>query len=468
MSVRKVDMSLPVAGHALAEKIAAVLTPLQLDNIPEKAITVAINDLLDMAGLCIAARRSDYITALINTDDQQGNCTALGHAAGFSASGAALINGTATHGEDFDDTLEGAPIRVGAMVLPAVLAAAERHHRSGEDALRGIVAGLEMVCRFNHVVPGAIHKAGFHPVGVIGVLGATAGVGVTLGLNQQQLTDAFGIAGSFASGLGEFLSEGAWTKRLHPGWAAQSGYKAALLGQAGYNGPRTIFEGPRNLFRVFSRDAPANYHPLIDGLGEQWMMERIAFKPYACGTMIHPFIDCMLQMRQQGIHAEDIISVECDTGEGLVDRLWEPLASKQRPTSGYAAKFSMPFAMAISFFEGDAGLEQFTDDKIDLPQVLALAAKIRYRIDPHNEYPRNYSGHARVTFTDGRVHEWRQPHFRGGVKEPLTRDALIEKFRRNIAYGGLPSGYGEDLLQYCLNIARVEDVASLARFRTPT
>lgn len=465
MSVRNVDVALPASGESLAERIADALTHLQLDQLSERTRAAAVNDLLDMAGLCIAARRSDYIAALINTEDQQGDCTALGHSAGFSAASAALINGTATHGEDFDDTLEGAPIRVGAMVLPAVLAAAERHHRSGEDALRGMIAGLEMVCRFNHVVPGAIHKAGFHPVGVIGVLGATAGVGVTLGLNTRQLTDAFGIAGSFASGLGEFLSEGAWTKRLHPGWAAQSGYKAALLGKAGYNGPRTIFEGPRNLFRVFGRDASANYQPLLEGLGERWMMESIAFKPYACGTMIHPFIDCILQMRREGIDARQIVDIECETGEGLVDRLWEPLAAKQRPATGYAAKFSMPFAMAISFFEGDAGLEQFTDDKVHLSEVLELAAKIRYRIDPHNEYPRNYSGHTRVTFRDGSVREWRQPHFRGGVKEPLTRDELIKKFRGNIAYGGLSVDYGEALLQFCLTIVDAADLSGLARFR---
>ena len=465
MSVRNVDVALPASGESLAERIAEVLTHLHLDKLSSDTRAVAINDLLDMTGLCIAARRSDYIAALINTEDQQGDCTALGHSSRFSAASAALINGTATHGEDFDDTLEGAPIRVGAMVLPAVLAAAERHRRSGADALCGMIAGLEMVCRFNHVVPGAIHKAGFHPVGVIGVLGATAGVGVTLGLNTRQLTDAFGIAGSFASGLGEFLSEGAWTKRLHPGWAAQSGYKAALLGKAGYNGPRTIFEGPRNLFRVFGRDASPNYQPLLDGLGERWMMERIAFKPYACGTMIHPFIDCILQMRREGIDARQIVDIECETGEGLVDRLWEPLAAKQRPASGYAAKFSMPFAMAIAFFEGDAGLQQFTDDKVHVVQVLELAAKIRYRIDPHNEYPRNYSGHARVTFRDGSVREWRQPHFRGGMKEPLTREELIRKFRGNIAYGGLSAEYGEKLLQFCLTIADAPDLSALASFR---
>ncbi|MCK0207793.1 MmgE/PrpD family protein [Starkeya koreensis] len=452
-------------GTALAESISAVLTRLSLDDMGAKAQEMAINDLIDMTGLCVAARNTDYIASLIEGWDGEGACTAIGHSRPLDAAGAALINGTATHGEDFDDTLEGAPIRVGAMVLPAVLAATERFHRSGEDALRGMIAGMEMVCRFNHVVPGAIHKAGFHPVGIIGALGATAGAGVALGLDARQLTLAFGISGSFASGIGEFLTEGAWTKRIHPGWAAQSGYRAALLGRSGYFGPRTVFEGARNIFKVFGRDAKPNYEPLLKGLGEEWLMEKIAFKPYACGTMIHPFIDCMIRFREEGIAPERIVSIECETGEGLVDRLWEPLAVKHRPPSGYAAKFSMPFCMAVGYFDGDAGLEQFTDAKAKDERILALAGKIRYVIDPNNEYPRNYSGHIKVTLDDGRVVEYRQPHFRGGAREPLTRDELVAKARGNVAYGGLSPQFADDLLRFCLDLRECPDMGMLGRFR---
>lgn len=448
-----------------AVRIAERLAGLRLEAIGERARRVAIDDLVDMAGLCVAARRSDYIAAIVAAAEDDGPCTAIGHARSFDAATAALINGTATHGEDFDDTLEGAPIRVGAMVLPAVLAAAERHRLSGAATLTGIVAGLEMVCRFNRVVPGAIHKAGFHPVGIIGTLGATAGVGVALGLTARQLTDAFGIAGSFASGIGEFLTEGAWTKRLHPGWAAQSGYRAALLGRAGYFGPSTVFEGPRNVFRVFSRDAEADYRPLLDGLGEDWTMEHIAFKPYACGTMIHPFIDCMLRLAASGVAADDIVAIRSETGAGLVDRLWEPLAAKRLPPSGYAAKFSMPFCMAVAFFDGDAGLAQFTDARARDPEVLRLAAKIGYVIDPDNEYPRNYSGHVRVELRDGSVVEFRQPHFRGGRHEPLTRDELLAKFRSNVAYGGASEAFAAALLDVCSNIAGAPDLSGLAATR---
>jgi 2-methylcitrate dehydratase PrpD len=450
---------------SIAEQMAAGLVPVRLDDIPAKAREIALNDLLDLAGNCLSARETDYIRALLDSCEDDGGCTVIGQRRGLRAGDAALINGTAAHGEDFDDTLEGAPIRVGAMVIPAVLAAAERFERSGADALRGITVGLETICRMNHVAPGAIHKAGFHPVGVIGAIGATAGAAIALGLDQRQFVDAMGIAGSLSSGILEYLTDGAWTKRLHPGWAAQSGLRAALLARAGYNGPRTVFEGPHGFFRAFAPTATPRFDLVTDGLGDGWLMERIVFKPYACGTMIHPYIDCMIRLAQQGVAADDIVDIECEAGAGLVDRLWEPLASKHRPPSGYAAKFSMPYCMAVGFLEQAAGLEQFTDAKAADPHILSLARKIHYVVDPDNEYPVNYTGHIKVTLADGTVRELRQPHMRGGVREPLTRDELIDKYRGNAAYGGWRSGDADRLLDFCLGLPDRRDLGELRSFR---
>ena len=452
--------------ETVTERMAETLSKLSLSDIPEKAREVGINDLIDMAGLCIAARQTDYIAKIIDGLEADGRCTAIGHPRALDAAGAAIVNGVATHGEDFDDTLEGAPIRVGAMVIPAVLAACERFGRSGSDALLGIVCGLEAICRFNHIAPGAIHRAGFHPVGVIGALGGTVGASVALGLNARQMTMALGIAGSLASGILEYLTDGAWTKRLHPGWAAQSGLRAALWGRQDYFAPRTVFEGGHNFFKAFapSYEAPRlNY--VNDGLGEDWLMEKIAFKPYACGTMIHPYIDCMIRLARDGADADEIESIVCETGEGLVDRLWEPLADKHDPPSGYAAKFSMPYCMAVGFYDGDAGLDQFTDARAEDADVLALCRKISYVIDPENEYPDNYTGHIRVTFKDGSVRELRQPHMRGGRKEPLSREELVQKFRANILYGGWPAELGEELLDFCVTLEAAPDLSGLAAFR---
>jgi 2-methylcitrate dehydratase PrpD len=455
---------LPPPGGAVAEAYSEWLSGLRLAALPERLRQVASLDLVDAAGLCVAARNEIYMTQVMSGWDSEGACTALGHARRLDAAGAAVANGIAIHGEDFDDTLEGAPIRVGAMTIPAALAAAERFGLSGERAFLGVVAGLETVCRLNHIAPGAIHKAGFHPVGVIGALGAAAAAGVTLGLDARQQTAAFGLAGSMASGILEYLSEGAWTKRLHPGWAAQSGLRAAILARTGFFAPRTVLDGPHGFFHAFAPTAAPDFAHLARDLGSDWYAERIAFKPYACGTMIHPYVDCMIRLAATGLQAEEIRAVICPTGEGLVHRLWEPLAAKHRPPSGYAAKFSMPFCMAVAFFDGDAGLAQFTDARAADPRVLGLAEKITYVIDPGNEYPRNYSGHIRVETADGRRIALDQPHLRGGVREPLTGTEIRAKALANCCHGGWSEDRAAALIAWAADLARQPDLSGLSAF----
>lgn len=449
---------------ALAERYSDWLAGLTLAALPAEMRRVATLDLIDAAGLCVAARAEPYMAQVTQGWDADGPCTAIGHDRRLDAGGAALANGVAIHGEDFDDTLEGAPIRVGAMTIPAALAAAERFGLSGERAYLGVVAGLETVCRLNHVAPGAIHKAGFHPVGVIGALGAAAAAGVTLGLDARQQAMAFGIAGSMASGILEYLSEGAWTKRLHPGWAAQSGLRAAVLARTGFFAPRTVLDGPHGFFHAFAPTATPDFRHLEEGLGQDWYAERIAFKPYACGTMIHPYIDCMIRLAATGLAAEDIRAITCPTGEGLVHRLWEPLGDKHDPPSGYAAKFSMPFCMAVGFFDGDAGLAQFTDAKARDPAILTLARKISYVIDPVNEYPRNYSGHIRVETVTGERIALDQPHMRGGMREPLTEADIHAKARANCLHGGWSADRADALIDWIGGLAHHPDMTGLARF----
>ena len=422
--------------HSVAARLAAAIAPLDAKTLPP-AVRAKCEDLLvDVAGLCVTARNEDYIASALAGLDDDGPCTAIGHARTLSSAGAAFVNGTAAHGEDFDDTFEGGPVHAGAVVVPAVLAACERHRPDGAAALIGIAVGSEVMCRLSTVVPKAVHKAGFHPTAIFGVMGAAAGVGAALGLTPKQIVDALGIAGSFASGIIEYLAEGAWTKRLHPGWAAQSGLRAALLARGGFFGPRTVFEGVHGLFHGFAHTTDGDYDALIGDFGARWVIETLAFKPYPCGTMAHPYIDCARRLAARGIKPGEIKELVCEVAEGTVHRLWEPLAAKQRPPNGYAAKFATPFILASGFVRGGVGLDAFTDEAVRDPAVLALAAKVRYVIDPDNPYPNGFTGHIRAFMTDGQVFEERQPHFRGGANEPLTRADIEEKFALNVHHGG--------------------------------
>jgi len=420
----------------VAETLAGWLASVDARALPPETVETARKLFLDVAGLCVAARREPYVTAGLAAVDHGGVCTALGHADAYDAFGAALVNGTAAHGEDFDDTFEGGPVHSGAVIVPAVMAACEREGLGGDRLLVGVVTGVELLCRSSLVAPMATHNAGFHPTAIFGALAAAGAVGAALRLPPSALASALGIAGSMASGIIEYLSEGTWTKRMHAGWAAQSGIRAALMARGGFVGPRTVFEGPNGIYRAFAPSRTPDFAPLVDGLGARWVMTSVAFKPYPCGTMAQPFIDCALKLRGDGVRAEDVREIVCEVAQGTVPRLWEPLTSKHRPPTPYAAKFSTPFCMAVAFTDGRVGLAQFTEDRIHDPAVLGLAGKIRYTINPADEYPRRFTGHLRAVLHDGREREYRQPCMRGGAEAPLPLQELEAKFIDNARYGG--------------------------------
>lgn len=436
-----------MSTRAIAEQLAAAVARSRARALPEALRDTCERLLIDIAGLCVAARHADYVRAAIDAWEADGACTAIGHGRALDSAGAAFVNGTAAHGEDFDDTFEGGPVHAGVVIVPALLAAAERHRISGADLLLGLAVGCEVMCRGSLVAPKRIHQAGFHPTAVLGAMGAAAGVATALRLEEGAFASAQGIAGSMAGGIIEYLAEGTWTKRMHPGWAAQAGLRAVELAREGFLGPRTVWEGTHGFLHGFANTTEGAWDRLVGDFGERWVTQTIAFKPYACGTMIHPYIDCA--RRLSGSVRGEIAAIECETAEGIVHRLWEPLGAKRRPPNAYAAKFSVPFCVAHGLLRGAVGLEAFTEANARDPALVSLASKVSYVIDPANPYPDEYTGHVRVRLADGRVLEERQPHLRGGHHEPLRRTELEEKFRANCRYGGWSDERASQWLRMC-------------------
>lgn len=434
------------AEDTLSERLAAWGAGLSPSDIPEAMREKTQAILVDVVGLCLAARQTDYVASLLEAAEP-GRHVAIGQSRRLTAADAALLNGTAAHGEDFDDTFEGGPVHSGAVVVPAVLAAAEREGLSGERILLGIAAGTELLCRLGLVAPKAIHKAGFHPTAVLGALAAAFGTGVALGADERALKEALGIAGSTASGIIEYLGDGSSTKRMHAGWAAQSGLRSAYMGRARFHGPRAVLEGEHGFFKAFAPSVAPMFGKLFDGLGARWIAETITFKPYPCGTMVQPYIDCAIRLRNEGVPLSEIAAIHCSTSDGYVHRLWEPLDLKRRPPTAYAAKFSIPFGVALGLQRGHAGLADFSDAAIGDPALLALSRLVTYEVDPADPYPARFTGHVRVTLQDGRVFEARQGHMRGGVDEPLSRADVDAKFLANARYGGIADP--ERLLAAC-------------------
>lgn len=424
----KTDKPLAHVLGAFAETAGSGLT----DKVRE---TVRLL-LLDVAGLCVAARTTDYVAAALASVASSGNATAIGHEGALGPYDAALVNGTAAHGEDYDDTFEGGPVHAGAVVVPAVLAIAEHRGLDGGAVVRGVAVGTEIMCRMSLVAPQATHKACFHPTAVFGAPAAAAAVGAAIGLDAGRIAHAIATSGSLASGIIEYLADGSWTKRLHAGAAAQSGIRAALLAEGGFVGPSTVLEGQHGFYKAFAPSKKPDFAPLVEHLGRRWVSEVIAFKPYACGTMTQPYIDCAISLASEGVKADDIVSIVCEVGEGTVHRLWEPLSSKQQPPNGYAGKFSTPYCIAVGFLDGRAGLGQFTDERVKDAAVVALARKVSFVVDPGNPYPRAFTGHIRATLRDGTVRELRQAHMRGGANDPLSNGELLSKYRDNARFGG--------------------------------
>ena len=432
----------------VSECLADWLAGLELDQVPDNARRAAADTILDTVCLSVAALETDYGQAVRAAFPDPGTATVWGLAEGRSPEAAAVINGTCGHGEDYDNTFEGCPVHTGVVIVPALLAAAERYGLGSTDVARGIIAGIEVMCRLGLVADKAVHKAGFHPTAVLGAMSAAAAVATALRLDRIGIRNALGVAGSTASGIIEYLADGSSTKRLHAGWAAQAGLRAAALGAAGFTGPKTVFEGSHGFFYAFSTPRATEFAPLVDDLGTRWEAARLAFKPFACGTMTQPYVDCAIDLARRGIRPEQVVRITCDVGEGTVHRLWEPLDIKRNPPTPYAAKFSGPYCLAAGWIWGDAGLAQFTEASVRDPRALDLAAKVHFRIDPENEYPANYTGHIRAELSDGSVAESRVPCLRGGARAPLTRGELLIKARANLVFAGRDPAAADRLAQW--------------------
>ncbi len=418
----------------IAEEFSSWSKTLSVKDIPEKTQSTLKFLLKDICGIILSARNENYVKSLVETYKGSGNLVSLGHSERFDLFSSAIIAGTAAHGEDFDDTFEGNPMHVGATMIPAMLSAAQKFNLNGDQILKGLTIGSELICRLALVAPTAMHKQSFHPTAVCGTFGVAAGLSSVLDLTEKQMVSALGIAGSFTSGIIEYLAEGSWTKRVHPGWSANSGMNAALIAKSGFYGPRTVFEGEHGFFEAFAlKEIERDYSHLTDGLGNRWENQNLAFKPFACGTMAQPFVDCAIKIRKKIKNLNNISSITAKVGEGTVHRLWEPLKEKKNPSTPYSAKFSVPYCVAVGFIRGDAGLNEFNEKSINDKQILNLASKVNYEIDPNNEYPKNYTGTLICKTSENEFTE-HQPCFRGGINEPLTKDDIDKKYNANLNY----------------------------------
>jgi len=427
-----------MTAPSVARRLARFVRALRLGDVPAPVVAQAQLLALDTLGSCLASSTMDFGRAVLATAEALGGpdeSSLVGRPVRVAAANAVLANGTLAHGLDFDDTREDAIVHTGCVAVTAALACAEAADASGARALEALIAAVEVMCRVGLVVPGRFHARHFHPTSLTSSFAAAAAAGKLGGLDEDTLVRAFGICGSQAGGIIEYLGDGSWTKRLHPGWGAHAGVIATRLAVSGFTGPERVFEGEHGFYAAFAGGHDGSrLEAEIDSLGRVWEILNLTYKPYPAGSIAHPYMDCAARLRERhAIVPETIAEIRCRTAEGPLPRLWEPLAAKHRPANGYAAKFSLPYLLASVLVRGTAGLSDFTDEAARNERVLAVAGRVFYDVDPTIDYPRQFVGDVSIRLTDGRILAERQDHPRGGPDFPLAPRDLELKFRGNAA-----------------------------------
>ncbi|MGP0074443.1 MAG: MmgE/PrpD family protein [Bryobacteraceae bacterium] len=416
-------------------ELVGFLHPLQASDLPAEVLDRARYFLVDYLACAIRGSRepsSAAVQRMIQRIGANGCSTVIHTRIRTIPTLAAMANGAASHAIEQDDTHSAGSIHLGTTMYSAALALAETiPETSSETFFTAIVAGFEAAARIAMAVQPQEHYAlGFHMTPTCGVFGAAITSAKLLGLTREETLAAVGIAGSMAAGSMEFLADGAWTKRIHPGLAAQNGIQAALLAAEGFTGPLRILEGRDGFLRGYSRNPIPER--LTAGLGQSFEILHTAVKPHACCRYMQGPIDAILElMRDHNLEASQVHRIEVavlEAGWGLVA---EPHSKKYNPESVVDAQFSMPFGAAVAALDGAAGLDQFTLEKTRSPKVRELINKVVLVKDPRIEetFPKEWPAFVAIEVAGGLRYEKFIRYPKGDPENPLSWEELAAKFQ---------------------------------------
>ena len=456
-------------GATIAATLAAFAESLRPEAIPAAVLERAKYLILDAVGIAYASTRHEFahrsLAAVTDLSGGSGDMPVIGMPARLQVRDAMLLNGILVHGLDYDDTHVQGVIHSTAACFPAALGVSAHAGLGCGDLLTAYVVGMEAGTRLGAVARGGFHQIGFHPTGLVGAFSATLIAGRLFGLNAHKLAMAQGIALSTGSGSLEFLNDGAWTKRMHPGWAAVAGLTAASLARHGFVGPKQAYEGRFGLFAShlgqYAKDIDLSL--ATAGLGEVWETANVAVKPIPACHFTHACADAAAILRvKHGLRAADIRSVRALVPKEVVKTVCEPVATKKRPQNSYDAQFSIPYIVATTLARGDFGLAHLESDALADAEVLALAQRVDYEVDPTSPFPKYYSGEVIVTTQDGRELRHREEINRGATDRPISNDEVEKKFMDN-ARLSVSASIAEEVRDLVLRMDRGLQARDLAK-----
>jgi 2-methylcitrate dehydratase PrpD len=425
--------------QSAAEHLAHYVAGFRHEDIPQETRERAKLLMLDAVGIALASTQYDFahrILTGLNALDEGGGSSLIGLAGKLALRDAVIMNGVLVHGLDYDDTHVRAIIHATASAFPCAFNVAEATHASGAAMLAAYVLGIEVATRISDAAGGRFHDFGFHPTGLAAHFSCALQAGWLYGLTARQMVMAQGLAGSTAAGSQEFLEEGAWNKRVHPGWAGAAGITAAQLARAGFKGPTRPYEGRFGLFKshLGEVESTVRYEKIYESLGKTWELHNVAVKPYPICHLIHACADSALVLREKhGIKPGEIESITAYAPQPTLHIIAEPVANKLRPANEYDAKFSTQFVVATCLVKGRFGLSELLDPTLRDPEILALAAKVECAADPDALYPQYFSGGVEIRMRDGRKLRHHDKVNRGAGDRALSAADIQQKYFDNAA-----------------------------------
>ena len=418
----------------ITQTLAKFASNVNYEDLPPDVVDRAKYFCLDFAGVTLNGSTTDSAKAVVRALDdvgRSGPSTIVGTNKRALPEYAAMANGTAFHSIEMDDVNNEASLHPGVVAFPTALAMADIAPVSGKDFISAVVAGYDVIIRLGRALkPKEHYGRGFHPTGTCGAFGGAAVAARLLGLQGDDYTHALGIAGSQAAGSMEYLAQGAWTKRLHPGWSAHSGIWAALLARAGYSGPTTILEGRDGFLNAYSGDPDPSL--VLKDLGEEYQVTRTSVKPHACCRYNQGPIDCLLEIgKSNDFQAMDIEEVKIGVLSQGMRLVAEPVEAKRNPKSVVDMQFSMPFAAAVALSYGSASLNEYAIGIPDRPEVRHIMDRVQCLTDPKldAQTPKLFPAWAEVRTSNGRTMRSELTYPKGDPENPVTWDEMRTKFK---------------------------------------
>ena len=412
---------------------------------------------LNWLGCAIGAAQHEAVEAAlaaVHMLSPAPQATLAGRSERVDMASAALINGISSHTFDYDDTHLKTIIHPAGPVASAVMALAEHQNSSGRQVMDAMVLGIDVACRMGNLVYPQHYDRGWHITGSTGTLGAAAACARLLGLNAQQTTMALGIAASQPVGLREQF--GTMTKPFHPGGAARAGLMSALMAKQGFTASARALEAPRGWAQVLS--TKYDWREAQDELGQRFEISFNAYKPFACGIVIHPSIDACAQLRAQGVKPEEVQSIEL-----RVHPLVLELTGKKTPQDGLQGKFSVYHGCAVGLIFGRAGEDEFSDHIVRREDVVRLRDKVQAVVDTS---VREESVYVTAHLMDGRSVKVHVEHAIGSLQKPMT-DADLERKFHDLSDPILGADKSKDILAACWRLGDAPNLQGVLQLLKP-